>query len=117
MVPTNSSPTSMAQTVIPGSPSAFAQCESNASLVRGIVTAMRFDSGSSLVAGHTCGASHLAEPDAAEYFHGWSRQYLIDGAEGEVRGFVKKRHHDSLLRRPNPHIVILANLDMNDIRA
>jgi hypothetical protein len=47
MVPTNSSPTRTTLTMFLGSSSAFAQCESNASLVRGIVTAMRFDSGSS----------------------------------------------------------------------
>ncbi|HET6574419.1 MAG TPA: hypothetical protein VFG68_12500 [Fimbriiglobus sp.] len=47
MIPTISSPTRIAQAAMFGSASDFAQCESNASLVRGIVTAIRFESGSS----------------------------------------------------------------------
>jgi hypothetical protein len=47
MYPTISPSSRTALVVFTGSPSAFAQCESKASLVRGIVTAMRFESGSS----------------------------------------------------------------------
>ena len=90
MYPTIAPPTRTALVVFPGSASAFAQCESNASPVRGIVTAMRFASGSSCRAYHPGKVARLnrTEPHAVVGSHVCNP---LDRVAGSPQGSNRRR--------------------------